>query len=281
MTAAADRSWDEPAWAGLARELDRWAEAGHPATFWWRDDDAGPATPALRRLVDLAASTGLPLVVAAVPAWLTPEAAAWLRTAPARVTVAQHGVAHANHEPPGPGRPRPAECGSARPAGLVLGEIAEGWRRLHELLGPRLQPLFVPPWNRISLAVVAGLPDVGFRAVSAGGPRPRPRPPGPPWLNCHLDLVLWRAGRRFLGAREALERLRAHLEARRLGAADPEEPTGLLSHHRDLDAAAWSFLAILLERLRTHPAVAFPDPAVLLGVAGAGPPQPPDTSMPP
>ena len=29
-------------WTDLTEELDRWALAGRRATFWWRDDDAGP-----------------------------------------------------------------------------------------------------------------------------------------------------------------------------------------------------------------------------------------------
>jgi hypothetical protein len=37
-------------WATLQRELDRWAESGKTATFWWRDDDAVEETPQLQTL---------------------------------------------------------------------------------------------------------------------------------------------------------------------------------------------------------------------------------------
>jgi hypothetical protein len=55
-----------------------------------------------------------------------------------------------------------------------------------------------------------------------------------------------------------LDQITTHLAARRDGRADPAEPTGLLTHHRDLPPAAWAFLGELLGRLLAHPAVRFP-----------------------
>ena len=39
-----------------------------------------------------------------------------------------------------------------------------------------------------------------------------------------------------------------HLAARRSGAADAEEPTGLLTHHLQTDAPGWAFLEELMDR---------------------------------
>lgn len=262
-------SWDDAAWEALARELDAWRAEGQTATVWWRDDDAGRADPGLDRLLALAMRTGLPLGLAVVPAWLTPEGAACIEGAPPPVAVLQHGFAHANHETvplPGSRKVRPAECGAARPVALVLEEIRQGWGRLRRF-GPRLLPVFVPPWNRIAPVVRDALPTLGFRAVSAFGSR-GPAGAGPVSLNCHVDPIVWRAGTAFLGAAATLDRLRAHLAARRTGAADPSEPTGLLTHHRDMDEPLWEFLAELLPRLATHPAVRFP-PVGAAVVAGA------------
>ena len=47
-TAAVDSGW-----AVLEAELDLWQAAGRTASFWWRDDDAVAATPALSRLLAL------------------------------------------------------------------------------------------------------------------------------------------------------------------------------------------------------------------------------------
>src|SRR5260370_330913 len=51
------------AWQSLMDELDRWP-AG-TATFWWRDDDATAASPALDRLPAL---SDQPLALAGIPA---------------------------------------------------------------------------------------------------------------------------------------------------------------------------------------------------------------------
>jgi hypothetical protein len=254
MTAA----WDEVAWAAFVGELRAWQDAGHVATFWWRDDDAGRPHAGFERLVALTAKTGQPLGLAVVPAWLTPEVAGALRDAPRHVAVLQHGWAHANHESasPGAGKPKPAECGAARPPAVVLAEAAAGWDRLSTAVGARLLPVFVPPWNRIAPAVRDGLAAAGYRALSSFGPCDAA--PGLRRLNCHADPVLWREGKRFAGCAVTLDRLRDHLVARREGRVDWTEPTGLLTHHRDMATDFWEFVEEWLTRLRDHPAVGFP-----------------------
>jgi len=67
-------------------------------------------------------------------------------------------------------------------------------------------------------------------------------------VNTHVDLVAWRGERDFVGTQAALEQAVGHLAARRLGRADPEEPTGWLTHHLQHDAATWRFLEQLFER---------------------------------
>ena len=262
-------AWDPVAWAALADELDRWAEAGRQATFWWRDDDAGPIEPALARLLALARETGVPLGLAVVPAWLVPETARLLLEHADQVTVLQHGVAHRNHEtvaPPGEPKVKSAELGAARPAAAVLAELLRGRLSLGAALAPVAIEILVPPWNRIAPAVRDALPGAGYRGLSVFGPREtRPAPPRLVEVNCHVDPIVWRETKRFVGAAPTLDRLRAHLAARRSGVADPGEPTGLLTHHQDLDADFWTFLETLLVRLRAHPAAAFPAVSRLFG----------------
>jgi len=268
-------AWDEPAWQAFATELDAWVSQGRQASFWWRDDDAGRPGPAFDRLLSLAADLALPLGLAVVPAWLTPEVAEAIRAAPEPVVVLQHGFAHANHETesqPGERKVRPAECGTARPAQAVLEELAEGRTRLKAALGSRFLPVLVPPWNRVAPAVLAGLPRLGYRALSAFGPRAVAEPvPGLLQVNCHADPIVWREDKRFAGASATLERLWAHLAARREGQADASEPTGLLTHHRDMDALCWAFLEELLGRLRSHPAASFPPLPSLLAAPRLAP----------
>ncbi len=270
-----DQAWDDSAWRALAEELDAWRGQGRRASLWWRDDDAGRSDPALQRLLSFAGSAGVPLGLAVVPAWLSAETAEVLRAAPQAVAVLQHGFAHTSYErqiQPGERKVRPAECGWARAAQEVLAEVAEGAAALRAHLASRFLPVFVPPWNRIAPAVIAGLPRIGHRGLSAFGPRAAAEPsPGLLQVNCHADPILWREGKRFAGAAPTLDRLRAHLAARREHQVDPAEPTGLLTHHRDMDPAGWSFLEELLNRLRAHPGVAFPPLPSLLTAEGGAP----------
>lgn len=240
-------------------ELDRWPPEG--ATLWWRDDDAGAGGPAFDRLLALAEAHAAPLALAVVPAWLNEAVAAAVRGGPAGLRVVQHGYAHRNHEPLAPDgtRGRPAEFGAARPLETALAELATGWARLATLVPTRLRAALVPPWNRIAPAVRDALPRAGYRVLSTFGPRATSASSARlQALNTHVDLIQWRAGKRFGGAAWTIDQITTHLAGRRLGRVDPAEPTGLLTHHRDLPPAAWAFLEALLGRLLAHPAVSFP-----------------------
>jgi len=110
--------------------------------------------------------------------------------------------------------------------------------------------VLVPPWNRIAGAIVARLPALGYRGLSRFGPRGRSAPLAE--VNTHMDIVAWHDRRRFVGENEALKAAITHLRARRTGAADRHEPTGLLTHHAAHDAACWRFVADFVEAVRGH-----------------------------
>jgi hypothetical protein len=242
-------------WKHLSEELDAWATAGRSATLWWRDDDAVEPSPELARLLALAAARDLPLALAVIPARASEALAEWLAAHPARPALLQHGYAHQNHARK---EEKKAELGAQRPANVVLEELARGWGRMTALFGETWTPVLVPPWNRIAERLVAELAGVGFRGLSTQGPRAAEEPaPDLVQVNTHLDIMHWPPPRGFLGEAESLEILVAQLRARRLGAADAAEPTGLLTHHPAHDAAAWAFLEKLLDRLAGHPAVRF------------------------
>jgi len=254
-----DAAWDPAAWAALCAELDRWPPG--TATLWWRDDDAGVGGAAFDRLLALVETHGVPIALAVVPAWLNESVADRILAGPAALRVVQHGWAHRNHEPPAPdgSRGKPAELGAARSPDGALAELAKGWARLAALVPTRLRPALVPPWNRIASGIRDALPQAGYRVLSTFGPRPAAaRDTRLRLINAHVDPIQWRAGKRFGGPAWTLDQLTAHLRDRRLGRAEGAEPTGLLTHHRDLTPSAWAWLDELLGRLRAHPGVSFP-----------------------
>lgn len=249
------------AWQALHEELGAWQDCGRAATFWWRDDDAADDTPALERLLELAARHHVPLNLAVIPALATDALSARVARGAAPVTVLQHGFAHANHAPAGEKR---MELGMHRPRVAICEELARGRAMLNATFGMRLAPVLVPPWNRIAEELVPELAGLGFRGLSTYAPRRSFRPaPGLIACNTHIDVLCWRPERKFLGEEEALDLLIGHLRARRRGAGgptaadsdgtDPDEPSGLLTHHLVMDEAAWAFVARLLAVLAGWP----------------------------
>ena len=248
-------------WSDLSEELDAWHAEGHVASLWWRDDDAAAPAPALDRLADLAREHVVTVGLAVIPALAQPSLAPWLE--PLRAEVLQHGWDHRNHAAAGE---KKVELGPQRALGEVTAELSKGSAKLRELAGDQCLPVLVPPWNRIDPALVPALPHGGFRGISAFGPRRTAEAaPGLRQTNCHVDVVDWRGGRRFVGRDRALAEVVAHLAARRRRSVDPAEPTGLLTHHAVHEESTWTFIARFIERTRQHPAVRWlaPSEAIL------------------
>jgi hypothetical protein len=237
------------AFASLLQELDRWQLAGRIADLWLRDDDAVEPTLALSQLLARSAAADVPIVVAAIPMLATEDLAKRL-AAESMAVVWQHGISHANNA--GPGQKK-QELLDASPE--VLRGLADGWQRLQHVFLAQTQAVLVPPWNRIAPDLVFCLPGTGLDGLSTYRPRQQPfAAPGVWQVNTHVDVVDWRNGRKFIGTPRACKEIVAHLSARRIGAADPDEPTGILTHHLTMDESAWVFLSDLFGLTNSHPA---------------------------
>ena len=254
------------AWQRLDAELDAWRDGGRRADLWCRDDDA---------CRDFA------------------------RARPAAGNCAGRGGSRRARRHPGAARARSRRCGGASPirdgrparlcapqpraagrAQLGAGEPAAGEpdaRRARR--GPRaasrveFRPAF-PPRAGPALeshrpaAWSHDCPRAGFAGLSTFGPRAGVHPvPGLVQCNTHVDLIAWRRDRAFIGVDAAIDRLVLHLESRRAGVGDAAEPTGILTHHLDLDAPAWAFLADLFARTRDHGAATWLDVDAAFAVA--------------
>jgi hypothetical protein len=199
-----------------------------PVRFFVRDDDAGWSNDRLLHLLDLLAERSLPVDLAVIPSELTTDIASRLvaraEAAPrGRIGFHQHGFAHRNHESEG----RKCEFGPSRTRSAQGKDIERGWRRLGELLGPLVDPIFSPPWNRCSADTGHCLVDLGFRALSRdvtaeplGLSRLQEVPVRVDWFAKHKGV---RLSREELGRRVA----------EGLGS---REPFGLMLHHAEMDA---------------------------------------------
>ena len=222
----------------LLDEIARRADSGKPLRLWLRDDDAVEPTDVLDRLLALTERHGVPLLLAVIPAFTGEVLAGRLESEP-HVSVAVHGWAHRNHALAGH---KNQELGDHRPAGTVLGELGEGFERVSALHGSRFVPMLVPPWNRIAASVAAGLPDLGFEALSVFGPE---KPAPLKMLNTHVDIIDWRGTR---GGRPA-EAVIADLVSVSKSHAGP---IGLLTHHLVHDEAAWELMALIFDATARH-----------------------------
>ncbi len=261
MTAIEPATWDD-----LARECDAWAAQGRRVELWWRDDDAVADTPALRRLLDLAAGRA-PVALAVIPAALSAGLAAALARMGGGSAVLQHGFDHRNRAPAGA---KKSEFPADRPAAEVAEVLARGRDALRDAFGARFIPALVPPWNRFDAGHLATLARLGYRGISTYLARRNPAPAQEiRQVNTHVDIIDWHAApadaaaRPFLGSGRTLGLLTGHLAAKRRGAADSAEPTGLLTHHLVHETETWEFLGQLLAWTAARPEIVWRDAADL------------------
>lgn len=239
-----------PIWAPLLAELDRWSTEGRRLQLWLRDDDAIAPSPQLDRLAALAEHFDAPVLLAVIPFLAQSALCERLRSAPLLLPC-QHGAWHRNHAPQGE---KKSEFGSHRPQEITVAEIAAARRRLLDLFGSALLPVFVPPWNRIDKDIATELPELGFSGLSCFRHFSFAAPRGFSVVNTQIDIIDWHGGRIGRPASAIAEEIVTELTRRR-EAGIGGSPLGLLLHHRDHDERAWAVLDALLGSIAPHPAV--------------------------
>ena len=148
-----------------------------------------------------------------------------------------------------------------RPIDVVLGELEAGRAIMQAAFGAQFLPVVAAPWNHIDPQLMPGLRERGYLGVSSYGERPLfPPLPGFVEANIHFDVSNWKHGACFRGEAAALEMIVGHLSRRRLGEAEQDEPTGIVTHHAALDEASWNFMAELLDFVAGHPAAEWLSP---------------------
>jgi hypothetical protein len=231
------RAWLDP----LREALD---SASEPVVCFFRDDDVGWRADRLRDLLDLVGELGLPVDLAVIPAVLDARTAQELvgriERSDGRLGVHQHGYAHENHEPSGE---RKCEFGRARPREDQRHDIAAGRERLGLLLGPAVEPIFTPPWNRCTEATGSCLTELGFEILSREASAAPLDAPGLRELPVSVDLL-----KRRNGARLPVDQIAAIAAA----AVKRGGPVGVMLHHAEIDRREMEVAAELLKTLAEH-----------------------------
>lgn len=245
-------------WSELAAELDDWASAGRRAEFWWRDDDAVADTPELDRLLRCAGPT--PVALAVIPGLVEESLPDKLAQHPT-VSVLQHGWRHHNHEAEGPNSEYPA----GRDLDEVATEFADGRRRLNTYFPDCYIPVFAPPWHGFDESYVVALQAAGLSALSRKGARPAATIGALRLTNIHCVPILWTDPPSFDDDATYLRSLLDHLRGKRSGALDPEESTGILTHHLVQNERSYEFMSRLSQFIWDHPAATWLDARHIFG----------------
>lgn len=236
---------DDDAFGTLREEFSQWQQAGKQCPLWWRDDDLAGDTPALQTLAEMAARTGVPVLMAVIPGSVA-ETLAQDTASMALLSFCQHGYQHRNHEPEGAPN---SEFGEARTLDAIAEDLRNGFDRMTELFGERFLPVFVPPWNRIRPDAVPLLQQLGFRGLSQYHGQAVAAPDATlRVVNTHMDILQWAAKPPIVCQPAAMlvDRLVTLLREQR-ASTEPPQPLGLLTHHRPMLDDAWVFMQRLID----------------------------------
>ncbi|HZS08528.1 MAG TPA: polysaccharide deacetylase family protein [Blastocatellia bacterium] len=233
----------------LRAALDQFTAGQRTTRFFFRDDDVDEDEPSLRRLLEVFGRCGVPVNLAVIPGRLTDAAVALLQGSSLiqqdLIELNQHGWMHVNHETEG----RKCEFGPGRSYDEQLSDIARGRRVLEDAFGAHFSPVFVPPWNRCTTETFRALERVGFQALSRlrGGEELT----GYNFreLSVTLDLHRWKGGVTMKSPAEIVNEVVSQM--REL------QTVGVMLHHKVMDEEAFSFLALLVDELRSHACVRF------------------------
>jgi len=221
----------------LDSSLEKIPETG--SLVYFRADDAGVPGQNWDRLVRLFMAHQMPLNIALVPAWLSPDR--WQTLAPDAYKAGnlfcwhQHGWRHVNHETQGKNQ----EFGPGRSDHDLAFDLESGSRKLERFLGKHFFRAFTPPWNRCDSRTLDHLKRLSFAAVSRdAGASPQAQLPEFP---VHVDLHTRKD-------KDTLQdRIQLSLELEQvLGTG----VCGIMLHHRRMTPRAFECLDLILTRFR-------------------------------
>ena len=212
-----------------------------PVPFFFRADDIGAPGVQFSEMMEPFVIHRVPIGLAVVPVWLTPSRWNSLKhyheKDPALWCWHQHGWRHQNHEPEG----KKQEFGPSRTQGQVVNDLARGRERLSEILEAAFDPIFTPPWNRMSLAALETVRGLGYRAVSRSAGAKPPPIDGLPDLFMDVDLHTRKESDPETAWEKVLNELRLAVMRGRCG---------IMLHHQRMNRHASEFLDALLELLK-------------------------------
>ncbi len=225
----------------IKQALDR---AEKPASFIFRDDDAGWEDNRLFELLDCCLKFEIPVDLAVIPLAINIREVHLYNQVVASnlIGIHQHGYSHDNHQLHG----RKCEFGDDRSYSQQHADIKAGQELLLDYFGNHVDPIFTPPWNRCNQDTVNALNDLGFTTLSRDHTamplnylKLRELPVNIDWFKKHHGKRLNQVELGLLMAQ----------------VIDSGETVGIMLHHELMDQIEMDMLCELFELLISHPSV--------------------------
>lgn len=231
-----------------------------PATVFVRDDDAGWGHDRLAALVAVAGRHGVVVDLAVIPDVLDDAIAAdlvgWAESG--QVRLHQHGRSHTNHQRDG----RKCEFGPDRSRYDQQLDLFHGAQRLARHLGPHLDPVFTPPWNRCTAVTAELLAELGWRVLSRDHTAEPFGRPDLAEIPVTFDWFGKTRGQPW-GPAERAERIASSLTG-------GDGPAGIMLHHAVTDDENLAAIDQLFALLAAHPAVVTRSIAEVVSASAGG-----------
>ncbi|TKB06328.1 DUF2334 domain-containing protein [Desulforhopalus sp. IMCC35007] len=223
-----------------------------PPVVFFRADDIGIPSRQFSQLIEIFHRHRMPLCLATVPGWLTPERYKELKILTGNSKEQwcwhQHGYVHRNFEPKTMKKQEFGPGVSATGAMNITARLLRGKKRLDNILGDHNQPVFTPPWNRCSKDTLDALQQLGFKAVSRSLRAKPPTTRAFPDFQVSVDLHT----RKEATAEEGLHKLLAEIEE-----GLTLDRCGIMLHHQRMNGRAVALLDTLLSCLKQAPQISF------------------------
>lgn len=204
--------------------------------IWFRDDDAGIDSDALKKLVYFFDTHSIPLLVAVIPERLTIGTTTLLNSS-SIVSIGQHGYSHINYAPEGS---PPSELTDGRDIQILTKEQLQGHAILKKYFNDKYLHCFIPPYFEISTKVLSELEKIDYTFFSSWWTNGF-TPNGIPELNVQVDFVDWNNGEKFAGDEYVLFQFQRELENFLLS-KQKRCIIGVVLHHELMDLESYYML---------------------------------------
>ena len=215
-----------------------------PALIFFRADDIGIPSRQFQLLIYCFIKHRMPLCLATVPSWLTPERFLALKHVTGVNSTQwcwhQHGRLHHNFEQYG----KKQEFGPARDESEITNSLKKGKQRLQDIMADDFQLIFTPPWNRCSAQTIDSLVELKFSALSRSlGAKPETVPELPDF-QVGVDLHTRKEISPHLGFNNLCIELDENIRSGQCG---------IMIHHQRMNNRAFELLDLLLAIIKNSP----------------------------